>query len=626
MKSPAPDTPSLIPALLKWALLLIGLLTLASAALARDDDIPGRVGRVVQTEGRASIYDQEQDRWVDAQRNRALTEGDRLSTETGALLQVAIGSTELRLAGDSELLVERLDDDRIRLVLQQGSLAVRVRNADITRELDVRAGHIRVWPERVGHFRVDQAQGATSVTAWRGSLRIDTQDQRLNLEAGRSVEMHREGQDATAVTWGGVAQDAFSDWVSRDEQQDDRLASGERHVSPEMTGAEELDRNGRWDRHPELGWVWLPLQVAVDWAPFRYGRWTWHARWGWTWLDDAPWGFATSHYGRWMHWGGRWVWAPGTYVSRPVYAPALVAWTGGSPGVSVSIGVGPAVGWLPLAPWDVYVPPFRYPPRYFDRVNLPHRRSGIPPQVPRGPVSYGNHGVPNAVTVVPAQVIHQRQPVAPAIIRDGDARRWSGGGFQNQSPIGAPEGRMRLAPGARVPPRPADISAPPPQAEASSGRVLPPERSTVTLPRESAPMVVPQRPGATVMPGEPAHSVPPMPMPRAERPAFPDGDGRRGPPDGWRQPSQRPAPPVVNVAPPAMAVPPPQARMPSPSREIQRPPPQVLPPATQSMPAAPPRVAAPAAPPMAPVVREDPRERDDRKGHRDNPRARQEQR
>ncbi len=56
--------------------------------------------------------------------------------------------------------------------------------------------------------------------------------------------------------------------------------------------------------------------------------------WGWTWVDDAPWGFAPYHYGRWASFGGRWGWIPGPYGVTPVYAPALVAWIGGGRGGS----------------------------------------------------------------------------------------------------------------------------------------------------------------------------------------------------------------------------------------------------------------------------------------------------
>ncbi len=39
--------------------------------------------------------------------------------------------------------------------------------------------------------------------------------------------------------------------------------------------------------------------MASDWTPFRDGRWAEIAPWGRTWIDNAPWGFAPAHYGRW---------------------------------------------------------------------------------------------------------------------------------------------------------------------------------------------------------------------------------------------------------------------------------------------------------------------------------------
>lgn len=413
-------------------------------------DLPGRVGRVAEVQGKAWFFDEEQQRWSEAQRNRAITEGDRFQTERGSRLQLGIGSTEFRLSGDTEITFERLDEDRVRVSVQRGSLALRVRSREVVRELELRSAHGRFWPEKVGHYRIDRADGRTVLTAWRGALAVDAQDQRLVVETGRSAELMREGRDGTVVSWGNVEQDEFSDWVARDEQRDDR-ASSERWISPEMTGANELDRHGRWDRHPEYGMVWSPLRVSVDWAPFRHGRWTWHVRWGWTWMDDAPWGFATSHYGRWSSWGGRWVWVPGAYVARPVYAPALVGWVGGAaPGVSVNINLGPSVSWIPLAPRDVYVPHFRHSPRYVERVNQPHRWPGAPAQVPTGPVMYGNNGVPHAVTVVPGAVLQQRLPVAPAVVvqshRDRSDGHDHGDRRENREPRGGRDGRAIARP------------------------------------------------------------------------------------------------------------------------------------------------------------------------------------
>ena len=84
-------------------------------------------------------------------------------------------------------------------------------------------------------------------------------------------------------------------------------------------------------------------------APYSTGRWVWDPYYGWTWVDDAPWGWAPYHYGRWVYLDGVWGWAPGP-LYRPVYSPALVAFFG--PGG----GVGP-LGWIalswgePIIPW-----------------------------------------------------------------------------------------------------------------------------------------------------------------------------------------------------------------------------------------------------------------------------------
>jgi hypothetical protein len=58
---------------------------------------PQRAGRLSDFQGRVWLFDTEQGQWSEALRNRALTEGDRLSTERGARAEVRVGSTELRL-------------------------------------------------------------------------------------------------------------------------------------------------------------------------------------------------------------------------------------------------------------------------------------------------------------------------------------------------------------------------------------------------------------------------------------------------------------------------------------------------------------------------------------------------
>lgn len=69
------------------------------------------------------------------------------------------------------------------------------------------------------------------------------------------------------------------------------------HVSPAMTGFEELDLYGSSDTVPDCGAVWYPSSVPARWASCRDGQWVWVEPWGWTWVDAGLWGFAPLHYG-----------------------------------------------------------------------------------------------------------------------------------------------------------------------------------------------------------------------------------------------------------------------------------------------------------------------------------------
>ncbi|MDP1650709.1 MAG: hypothetical protein Q8M01_21260, partial [Rubrivivax sp.] len=403
--------------LARAAWLLIAVAALGAGSAWAQDDPPGRVGRLAAIQGQVWWFDHEDGQWSEAERNRPLTGGDRLSTAADASAELRVGSTVLRLGGATELEVLALDDQRMSFQLHSGSLALRVRSREVAQEIELVTDEARLRPLRSGLYRLDRIDDTSHAGSWRGSLRVDDADGFI-VDTGQRVELWREGRSRELRhAWGSLPYDAFAEWAVREDRRDERSAAT-RHVSPEMTGAEDLDRYGRWDRHPEYGMVWFPLEVRAGWAPYRYGNWAWVRPWGWTWVDEAPWGFAPFHYGRWVNWRGRWGWWPGEYVVRPVFAPALVAWVGGAHwGLSINIG-GPAIGWVPLAPREVFVPWYRTTPVYVDRINRrppqPGRRPV--PQVPTGPVMYGNQGVPGAVTVVPRDVLVQRQPVSRAVV------------------------------------------------------------------------------------------------------------------------------------------------------------------------------------------------------------------
>ena len=453
-------------------------LTLAFFALAASSaawaDPPGRVGRIAQVDGNVWLFDDEEGEWVQARRNRPVTEGDRISAEQGGRAEVQIGAATLRLDGATDVEFTQLNDARVRMRVLGGSVALRVRGGDSVREFAVVTNEGRYEPLRPGHYRVDVREQSSLGETLAGAMRFESNDSVLDLNDGQRAEFWQE-RGTTHYAWASPLNDRFGDWVARQDRDDRRERN--RYVSNEMTGAEDLDRNGRWDRHPEYGAVWYPTVVAADWAPYRYGQWVHTRGYGWTWVDDAPWGFAPFHYGRWVSYGGRWGWCPGQYVARPVYAPALVAWFGG-PHVSVGINIGgPAVGWVPLAPREIYYPSYNVTNVYVRNVNRTHDRwHGPSPRyertVPTGPIMYTNQGVAGGVTVVPQGVMNSRQPINNRVVVPVDNRTvaaWQGATTRTAQggagtafvPPAPPVARVVAAPGGAVPAAPGAVRTAP---------------------------------------------------------------------------------------------------------------------------------------------------------------------
>ena len=376
------------------------LLTLAvCSTLALAMDAPARVGRVALTQGQVSISNAGETENA-ALVNWPVTSQQTISTAPGARTELRIGSTAIRLDGDSALEVTELDDDKLRLRLHYGSASIRVVNEEVAGSFELTTPQARVLLQGPGRVRVDaeRVRDTSSVRVFDGVAVVEGGGERLTVRPGRSAEM--QGNDLRMTQ---ALTDVFDEWaLVRDRESEAVRAT--RYVPSEMTGYEDLDRYGSWRDDSEYGALWLPA-VASDWVPYRDGRWTWIAPWGWTWVDNAPWGYAPSHYGRWVHVNQRWAWAPGRLERYPVWAPALVGWVGGA-GWSVNINARPstALGWYPLSPYDRFVPGYRLSDKHLRRLNTHDgkrdgRHDGKPDYRQRG------------LTVVPQERFGQRGEV-----------------------------------------------------------------------------------------------------------------------------------------------------------------------------------------------------------------------
>ena len=382
---------------------LLALSALSTLALA---DVPGRVGRISVAEGQVNISTEVGEQADAALVNWPVTSNNQITTARGARTELRVGSTAIRLDGDSALEVVELDDDTLRLHLHYGSVSVRVRNPDVLRGFELSTPQGRVRLQEPGRFRVDaERQPDTSVVnVFEGVASVDGAGSTLTVRAGRRAELQQDDiRTALAV------RDGFDDWALLRDRRDERAVS-ERYVTSEMTGYEELDQNGSWRDDAEYGPLWIPRNVASGWAPYRDGRWTYLAPWGWTWVDNAPWGYAPFHYGRWVMVNQRWCWAPGRNIGRPVWSPALVGWVGGG-GWSVTFNSGgvrrpaPAQGWYPLTPRETFVPHYGISQ---DRLRYINRHARDDDRHKHDRDHDGRH---DGLTVVPQEHFARRVPV-----------------------------------------------------------------------------------------------------------------------------------------------------------------------------------------------------------------------
>ena len=392
------------------------LLLVAGAAWA---DPPARAVRLAYANGAVSFLPAGDNDWVQARINRPLWTGDQLWTAGGARAELQMGNAALRIAPETSVSIVNFDDRTEQFQVNQGTVNLYVRSLEGAIEIDT--PNLAFSIRSPGQYRVDVSADATTVAVYRGEAEAFGTQAAYVIKAGERFAFR--GTDLNDYQPVAIAQrDAFDGWAAERVSIEERSVSA-RYVSPDVIGYADLDASGTWTDVPTYGSVWVPSGVAADWAPYRYGHWGWVDPWGWTWVDDAAWGFAPFHYGRWAFVQSRWCWVPGPRAVQAVYAPALVAFVGGSNfGVSVSVGGGGAVGWFPLGPGDVYRPSYNVSREYFTRVNVNNtvvsvnNVTNIYNNPTQTNIRYVNVNTTNAVTAVPTQAFVAAQPVQRAAV------------------------------------------------------------------------------------------------------------------------------------------------------------------------------------------------------------------
>ncbi|MGA9683964.1 MAG: DUF6600 domain-containing protein [Candidatus Sulfotelmatobacter sp.] len=395
---------------------------------ANAQDPPGRVARLNYMEGSVSFQPGGENDWVDAVLNRPLVTGDNLWADEDSRAEVHIGSTALRLGAKTGITLLEVSDRAAQIRLAQGSLIVKIRHVDDEDSYEIDTPNVAFTVMQPGDYRldVDVDGNRTEVTVWRGRGEVTGGGSSYTVVANQHATF--TGSDHLDYELGQVpAEDGFDTWASNRDQVEDQSDSAN-YVSREMTGYEDLDEYGDWSYVAGYGTCWRPRVLVAGWAPYHFGHWAWVGPWGWTWVEDEPWGFAPFHYGRWAFASGGWLWVPGPSVVRPVYAPALVAWVGGGPGLNFSFGFGAGVGWFPLAPGEVFLPGYRVSRVYVNNVNFTNTRVDIARvtnayntvvlnrSTTVNNIAYANRNVNGGVTVVSRDTFVNARPVARNVV------------------------------------------------------------------------------------------------------------------------------------------------------------------------------------------------------------------
>ena len=407
-------------------------LTLSGLAAAEP---PSRAARLGYISGTVSFSPAGESDWFQAVLNRPLTSGDRLWADANSRAEVQIGGAAVRLGATTNITLVNLNNRIAQVRLTQGTLKVRVRRMGPNQTFEVATPNLALSFRRPGEYRidVDPADNATSVIVQSGQAEVYGQGASYAVNPRQSYRFYGTSlSDYERLA--GRRDDALDRWARERDRRGDNSKSA-RYVSSEVVGYEDLDTNGTWRADPNYGNVWTPTRVAAGWTPYRNGHWSWVDPWGWTWIDDAPWGFAVSHYGRWANIGGSWGWVPGPQREQAVYAPALVAFVGdqNSRGSQPAGGTAANIGWFPLAPREVYQPSYPVSRGYFDNINRSnaviapaaitnvYNSTNVTTVVNQTTVInttnvtkvvYVNQQVAGAVVAVPARAFVQSQPVA----------------------------------------------------------------------------------------------------------------------------------------------------------------------------------------------------------------------
>ena len=315
-------------------------LILLFPSLAVADDLG--LARLSLIRGDVQIITQDNEEWAPASLNMPLNEGDRLWVSENSRLEIQVsGGVYLRADERTSIDILSLKSDAMQLYMEHGHIYLANRRGGIqTVQVDTPQSSIRSYDNSI--MLLDVAEDSmTEVQSLKGYVYAENREGKTRIASGSALTIRPDG---TAELSPIGNPDEWETWNRDLDMQ--RMVGGEssRYLPDALQEySSDFDRNGRWVYVRDYGYVWNPTITVAEWAPYSQGYWKW-MRGQYVWISYEPWGWAPYHYGRWTSVIGMgWCWVPPS-IDDVYWGPGYVGW----------VNTPDYIGWIPLAPGEIY--------------------------------------------------------------------------------------------------------------------------------------------------------------------------------------------------------------------------------------------------------------------------------
>ena len=341
-------------------LIAFGALAASTSALAADREEGILVGRIAHIEGKLLRYVDEGKDWVATVDDAPFGLEDALySGEDTKAEFIMPNRTWLRVGENTQIQLIALNPDATTVDVASGLARLYNKSDDAVIKVTTPFGYVVAPGGTI--FDLYVGDDSLEVIAVRGDVDFvhSATGSRYEVQEGSpSIIADRK----TTAEGNGTVDSAWDDWNGqRDniwaQRQQNRGSSVEYLPEPIRDEAYALEENGRWERvyyEGDYRNMWRPTRVDPGWRPYTSGRWSVYYGDN-CWIPDEPFGYVTHHYGSWVYVESfhTWYWVPP--VTRAVArVPGISISFGWYPGRVGWIHSGPSIGWVPLAPDEIY--------------------------------------------------------------------------------------------------------------------------------------------------------------------------------------------------------------------------------------------------------------------------------